>query len=99
MEEAREGGMNQLLLVHSVIKIICMLTLHQHYTEQHFTIQAISKWSDHIQDWTLLLMTITMASSWAMIKYFLLAFHNSTCITEFMSLCDIVGTFHRLARP
>ena len=29
---AREGGMDQLLLLYNVIKIKCILTLHQHYT-------------------------------------------------------------------
>ena len=28
-------GRNQLLIVHNVIKIKCILTLPQHYTEQH----------------------------------------------------------------
>ena len=61
-EGAREGGRNQLLLVHNVIKFSCILILHQHHTEQHAgrikeAIQAISKWSEQIQHWTLVLIT------------------------------------------
>ena len=65
---AREGWRNQLLLIHNVIKIKCLLTLHQHYTDNHAgrikgAIQAISKRSEHILHWTLVLITITMATS------------------------------------
>ena len=45
-----------MLLIHNVIKIKCILTLNQHYTEHANRIkcafQAISKWSEHIQHGT-----------------------------------------------
>ena len=62
----------------NVTKIKCILPLNQHYTEHanriQCAIQAISKWSEHIQHWTLLLITITMATSdgsWLPHEYFL----------------------------
>ena len=42
-----------MLLIHNVIKIKCILTLNQHYTEHanriKYAIQAISKWSQWLQ--------------------------------------------------
>ena len=54
------------ILIHIVIKIKCILTLNQHYTEHanriKCAIQVISKWSGHFQHWTLLLITIAFAT-------------------------------------